>query len=273
MPWVPELFSVPALQQIQDRRRVERVTLVPFFDGLLTGEVNALVESFAGVPEVHHPVRGRIRGERAFRQFVADMTGWLAQGVKVRDVNVAVAHRRGVDEVVLDVDGASLPVATAAEHAEDGRIGELRLYCSSWPLAGRHANRPPLLQPDPDLELPDVVGEYHHALAAGDVEAAVAAFTPDGYVREPGGDAYRHVGPDALRAYHERAFSNAGGIVREPCAITDDGRVCALEYNMVAWGRTVVLPEAAVAVYVRDDSTGRLAAARVYDDVDPPIRG
>ena len=28
-------------------------------------------------------------------------------------------------------------------------------------------------------------GEYQRALAAGDVEAAVAAFEPDGYVREP----------------------------------------------------------------------------------------
>jgi hypothetical protein len=273
VPWVPELFSVPALQQIQDRRRVEHVTLVPFFDGLLTGEVNALVGSFAGVPELHHPVRGRIRGERAFRQFVGEMSGWLADGVTVRDVNVAVAQHRGVDEVVLDVNGAQLPVATAAEHAEDGRIGELRLYYSGWPLTGRHANRPPLLQPDPDLELPDVVGEYHRALATGDVEAAVACFAPDGYVREPGGDAYLHRGPDALRAHHERAFSNGGGIVREPCAITDDGRVSALEYNMVAWGATALLPEAGVAVYVRDEGSDRLAAARVYDDVDPPIQG
>jgi hypothetical protein len=273
VPWAPELFSAPALQGVLEKYRRERLRAVPFFDGLMTGEVDALVASFSGVPEVHHPVRGRIRGERAFRLFATEMSGWLADGVTVRDVNVAVARHRGVDEVVLDVDGAQLPVATAAEHADDGRIGELRLYYSSWPLTSRHANRPPLLQPEPELELPDVVGEYHRALTAGDVEAAVACFAPDGYLREPGGDAYLHRGADALRAHHERAFSNGGGIVREPCAITDDGRASALEYNMVAWGATALLPEAGVAVYVRDESSGRLAAARVYDDVDPPIQG
>ena len=51
--------------------------------------------------------------------------------------------------------------------------------------------------------------------------------------------------------------------------VIDDGRACALEYNVVAWGRTALPPEAGLAVYVRGAS-GRLAAARVYDDSDPP---
>lgn len=40
---------------------------------------------------------------------------------------------------------------------------------------------------------------------------------------------------------------------------------------MVAWGRTALPPEAGLAVTVRGDS-GKLAAARVYDDSDPPLR-
>ena len=144
------------------------------------------------------------------------------------------------------------------------------MYFSTWPLTGRHANRPPLLQPDPDLHEPDVVGEYQRALAAGDVEAILAAFEPDGYMREPAGDAYVHRGTDELRALYERFFSNGGGIPLEHCAVTDDGRACALEYNVVAWGRTELPPEAGLAVYVRGDS-GKLAAARVYDDADPPL--
>jgi hypothetical protein len=44
----------------------------------------------------------------------------------------------------------------------------------------------------------------------------------------------------------------------------------ALEYNVVAWGRTGSPPEAGIAVYVRGDS-GKLAVARVYDDSDPPV--
>ena len=60
------------------------------------------------------------------------------------------------------------------------------------------------------------------------------------------------------------------GIGLERCAVTDDGRACALEYNVVAWGRTELGRQAGLAVYVRGDS-GKLAAARVYDDSDPPL--
>jgi hypothetical protein len=275
VPWAPEFFSAPSLQRLLDKYRRERLRSVPFFDGLFTGEIDALIESFSGVPEVHHPVRGRIRGEGAFRRFVTDMSSWLAdRSVDVEHVNVLITDARGVEEVVLHLDGdggrIGLPFALAADHDEDERIVELRLYFSSWPLNGRHANRPPLLQPGLDLHASDVVGEYQRALAAGDVEAILAAFEPDGYMREPAGDPYVHRGIDELRALFELFFSNGGGIPLEHCTVTDDGRACALEYNVVAWGRTPLPPEAGLAVYVRGDS-GRLAAARVYDDSDPPL--
>ena len=275
MPWAPELFSTPVLQSLLDKYRRERLRSVPFFDGLLSGEVDALVESFSGVPEVHHPVRGRIRGEGPFRHLVGEMTSWLAdRKAEVEAVNILLTEPRGVEEVVLHLDGdggrTSLPVALAADHDERERIVELRMYFSSWPLTGRHANRPPLLQPDPDLHAPDVVGEYQRALATGDADAILAAFEPDGSLREPAGGAHVHRGTDELRALYERFFANGGGIALEHCAVTDDGRACALEYNVVAWGRTALAPEAGIAVYVRGDS-GKLAAARVYDDADPPL--
>ncbi len=277
MPWAPELFSAPALQHVRDKYRREHLRSVPFFDGLMTGEVDALLESFAGVPELHHPVRGRIRGERAFRRLVADMTAWVRERhLTVEVVNFLVTDPRGVEELVLQLDGdggrVGLPVALVADRDADERILELRFYFSTWPLTGRHANRPPLLQPDPDLDLggPDVVGEYQRALAAGDVEAVLATFEPDGAMREPAGDVYVHRGTEELRALYTLFFSGGGGIPLEHCTVTDDGRACALEYNVVAWGRTELPPEAGVAVYVRGDS-GRLAAARVYDDTDPPL--
>jgi hypothetical protein len=275
VPWAPELFSAPALQRVQDKYRRERLKAVPFFDGLVTGEVDALVESFSGVPELHHPVRGRVKGESAFRRFVTEMTAWLAEReADVENVNFLITHRRGVEEVVLHLDGAAgrvgLPLALAADRDEHERIVELRLYFSSWPLTARHANRPPLLQPDPDLHAPDVVGEYQRALTSGDVDAILATFEPDGCMREPAGGAYIHRGAAELRALYELFFSNGGGIPLEHCTVTDDGRACALEYNVVAWGRTEMLPEAGMAVYVRGDS-GRLTAARVYDDSDPPL--
>jgi SnoaL-like domain len=274
MPWTPELFSAPVLEQVHERWRRELET-VPFFDGLLAGEFDALVGSFAGEPELHHPVRGRIRGVGAFEAYVTGTNAWLHQrNVSVENVEYVVAGRRGFAEVVLHLDGETapvdLPVAVVSDKQPDGRILELRIYYSSWPLTGRHTNRPPLLQPDHELRETDVVADYQRALAAGDVAAIVSAFEPDGYAREPAGGKYVHKGPDALRAFYELLFSNDGGIPLEHCAVIDDERACALEYNVVRWGKTELPPQAGVAVYVRGQS-GKLVAARIYDDVNPPI--
>jgi hypothetical protein len=274
MPWVPELFSAPVLQRVQEKWQRELAS-VPFFDGLLAGEFDALVESFAGEPELHHPVRGRIRGARAFETYVTETNAWLRQrNVSIEDVEYVAAGGRGFMEVVLHLDGETgrvdVPVAVVADKMSDGRIDEVRIYYSSWPLTGRHANRPPLLQSDPELRETDVVGEYQRALTAGDVDAIVAVFEPDGYAREPAGGEHIHEGPERLRAFYELLFSNDGGIPLEHCALTDDKHACALEYNVVRWGKTELPPQAGIAVYARSES-GRLAAARIYDDVSPPL--
>jgi hypothetical protein len=275
VPWNPELFSAPALERVSARHRRERLTLVPFFVAVMTEEIDAIVGSFAGEPEVHHPVRGRVKGAAAFERFARDTSAWLAErDAIVEDVGFIVTPRRRIEEVVLHLDGdagrIALPVAAASEHDEDG-IKEIRIYFSTWPLTGGHAIRPPLLQPEPGLHVPDVVGEHERALAAGDVEAALAAFAPEASVREPAGAAHIHRGTRELRALYEFFFSD-GGIALEHCAVTDDGDACALEYNLVAWGRTAMAPQAGLAVYIRG-AGGRLAAARVYDDSDPPLAG
>jgi SnoaL-like protein len=275
MPWVPELFSAPVLEGWLAKRR-KPVRRMPYFDGLLTGELDPLVQSFAGEPELHHPVRGRIKGRRAFEAYVADTNAWLSErNASIENVERILAEGRGFEEVVLHLDGDSapvgLPVAVVADFQPGSElINELRVYYSSWPLTGRHATRPPVLQPDPELRDSDVVAEYQRALSAGDVDAIVAAFEPDGYAREPAGGEHVHRGADALRAFYERLFSNGGGIPLEHCAVVGDDRVTALEYNVVRWGRTELPPEAGIAVYVRG-ANGKLAAARIYDDTDPPI--
>jgi hypothetical protein len=277
MPWFPDLFSAPVLERIHSQAADARMAApVPYFAGVTSGETDALVRSFAGEPELHHPIRGRVKGRRAFERFVADTNAWLTERNAVAgDVERIITPRRGIEEMVLTLDGdqssIELPVAVVADRDEDALIIELRIYYSTWPLTGRHANRPPLLQPDSDLQELDVVGEYQRALAAGDAEAAVAAFESDAYVREPAGGAYVHRGADELVALYKLFFSNGGGIPLEHCAVTDDGRSCALEYNVVRWGRTDLPPEAGLAVYVRG-STGKLASARIYDDADPPLR-
>jgi hypothetical protein len=273
MPWLPELFTAPVMEQILDKRRVDALLAVPYFDGLLAGDPDPLVESFAGEPEVYLPERGRIKGVAPFRAFVTETNGWLRQhDVSVEDVAHVILDGHGFEEVVLHLDShdgpVHLPVIVIADRQPDGRIDELRVYFSNEPLTGRHANRPPLLQPDPGLEVPDVVAAYLRAVAAGDVDAIVAAFEPDGCVRESGSGRHVHRGPDALRAFYGWLLSS-GDMSLEACAVVDDGQVGALEH-VVRWG-SALPPQAAVTVFVRGES-GRLAAVRVYDDIEPPQR-
>jgi hypothetical protein len=270
------LFSAPVLERVLEERRRENLVSVPYFAGLMSGENRALIGSFAGEPELHHPVFGRVKGVAAFERFVDRATAWVKdRNITVENVDLVVTRLRSVEEVVLHIDRddgrrTELPLAVAADRDENAYLRELRVYYSTWPLTDGHLVRTPLLQPDPEAHPSGDVGSYQRALAAGDVEGTVAEFEPGAWVREPAGNAYVHRGTDELRALFTRFFSNGGGIPLEHCTVTDDGVACALEYNVVGWGRTELPPQAGIAVYVRGES-GKLAAARIYDDVDPPL--
>ena len=175
---------------------------------------------------------------------------------------------------MLHLDGddgrIELPLALAADRDEDARILELRVYFSSWPVTGGHAIRPPLLQPDPvsTRTASSATTSARSPPATSRRSWRRSSRTATCASRQ--GATTSTAATDELRALFERFFSNGGGIPLEHCAVTDDGRACALEYNVVAWGRTELPPEAGIAVYVRGDS-GKLASARIYDDTDPPL--
>ena len=228
MPWLPEVFTAPVMEQILDRRRRDALVAVPYFDGLLVGDPDPLVESFAGEPEVHDPVRGRVKGVAAFRAFVTETSAWLRDHhASVDDGEHVILEQHGFEEVVLhlDADGGALevPIVVVADREVDGRIDEVRVYFDSRLLTGRHAHRPPLLQADPALTVPEAVAGFY-------------AQMPDG-----------------------------AGITLEPCALVDDGRAAAFEHNVVRLGSVQPLPQAEVAVLVRSESGGP-PAVRVYDD-------
>jgi hypothetical protein len=274
MPWIPELFSAPVLERVEREKELKRLDAVPYYDGLMSGEHEALIGSFAGEPVLHDPRRGRVIGVRAFEAYVRELRSWLVhRNMTLDPVDEVITGPRGFEEVVLHLDGGpgrvDVPVAIVADRRADGRLVELRVYHSMWALTGRHLHRPPLLQRDPDLRMDPAVAAYQRALTAGDVDAIVATFQPDGCVREPAGAGFVHRGQDELRGFYERWFSNGGGISLEHCALVHDGRACALEYNVVGWGRTELPPEAGVAVYVQG-ADGGIAAARMYDDAGLP---
>src|SRR5687768_9241249 len=105
MPWIPELFSAPVVERLQEKWQRERLEAVPYYDGLMSGEHDALVNSFAGEPVLHDPVRGRIKGVRAFEAFVTERSAWFAQRkMSVDDVAYAITKPRGFEEVILHLD-------------------------------------------------------------------------------------------------------------------------------------------------------------------------
>ena len=275
MPWMPEVFSAPIAEARRPADTAPTNDAVPYYEGIMAEEPDALVRSFAGLPLVHDPRVGHVEGARGLRAYVSETVGWLRErDAVVENVALTLTRSRTVEEVVLYLIGAGerrveLPVAIVTERHPDRTLRTIRVYHSMWPLTGGHRVREPLLPPDPSAVAPDVVGEYQRALAAGDLEAVLAAYEDDAYVREPSGGEYVYRGKERLREVYSFLFANGGGIPLEHCTVTDDGVRCAIEYNCVRWGVTEISPQAGVAVYERG-SSGRLAGGRIYDDVEPP---
>jgi SnoaL-like domain len=280
MPWMPEVFAAPLAESRRVEARGEEDVAsandaIAYYEGLLAEEPEALVRSFAGQPRVNDPRVGHVEGARELRAFVSGTVDWLRErDAVVENVALTRTETRTVEEVVLHLLGdesgrVELPVAIVADRNPDRTLKAIRVYHSMWPLTGEHAVRPPLLLADPGLHAEGVVGDYQRALAEGDLQGVVNTFEPDGYAREPSGGAYLHRGTEGLRALYEHMFANGGGIALEHCTLTDDGVRCSLEYNCSRWGVTEIPPQAGVAVYERGTS-GLLAAARIYDDVEPP---
>ncbi len=265
MPWAPELFSTPVLARFEAKQR-RKVVDVPYFDGMLAGDVDALVESFAGEPRLLHPLRGHLEGEDEFRQFVADTERWLGEhDAWVEDVQRSVLTERGFEEVVVHLRAGDRPIdlphAMVADHTPEGRIEEIRIHFGTRSLTGHPTERPPLSHPDPGLHVPGAVRRYAEALAAGDADAVVAAFEADGRARESDAADLVHIGAAGLRAFYGAQLSG-GGIELQPCALVEDGDICALEYNALRPGAST--PRAGLTVLVGGRS-GKLSAARIYD--------
>jgi hypothetical protein len=275
MPWMPEAFAAPIADTRSERDDASANDALPYYEGILANQPEALVRSFAGEPRVNDPRVGFVEGAMKLRAFVNGTADWLRErDAVVENVALTRTQSRTVEEVVLHLlsdEGVrvELPVAIVTDRNPDRTIKTIRVYHSMWPLTGEHRVRSPLLPGDPTLHAEDSPGDYQRALAEGGLAGIVRIFEPDGYAREPSGRAYLHCGAESLRKLYTHMFANGGGIPLEHCTLTDDGVRCAIEYNCVRWGVTDIPPQAGVAIYERG-SSGLLAAARIYDDVEPP---
>ena len=271
MPWFPEFFSAVELARKQTRTAGLADPVGQYFTALNNGDTHVLEDTWPGEVTVDDPKAGEIRGHRKLRRFVLQNRSFLAaRHARTETVAATSVNGRAVVELLvhLDADGPEVawPVAVVAD-SPDAMSVVFRTYCSRWPVDGRRYVRRPILQPR-DIKPGDVIGRYLAALEAGEIEVAVKCFAPDGYLQEPIGFHPLHRGADELRSYFSRQFG-AGGVGLENCALTDDGLHCALEYNCYRWGRDNVIPQAGLVVFERGPG-GLLAAARIYDDIEPP---
>jgi hypothetical protein len=248
-----------------------------YLSALNSGDDGVLETVWPGEVVVYDPRAGEIRGHKQLRQFVKRSQSWLAERhARTQTVAVTTAAGRAVVELLaylaIDDQEVAWPVAVVAESHD--RSAVFRTYGSLLPVDGHRNVRPPIIPALPPIHPPapagtgDVVDRYHAAVEAGDVDAAVLAFEADGYFREPTGPRAIHRGAAELRSFFAAQFS-AGGIGLQRWAETDDGVRCAVEYNYVRWGARDVPPQPGLGVYERGQG-GLLAAARAYDDIEPP---
>jgi hypothetical protein len=273
MPWFPEFASAVELARVQTRTAGLADPVAQYFTALNNGDTRALETVWPGDVVIYDPRAGEVRGHRHLRRFVSENQSWLAEHhARIETVaSIAVGGRAVVEllaHLVHDGQQTAWPIAVVAQSPDDQSV-VFRTYCSQWPVDGRRHVRSPVLSPKP-VHLGDVVGRYLSALDAGDIDAVIDTFAPDGYLREPIGAHYTHRGATELRSFFATCFSAGGGIGLQYCAVTDDGVRCALEYNCVRWGRHDLAPQAGISIYERG-ADGLLAAARVYDDIEAPV--
>jgi ketosteroid isomerase-like protein len=273
MPWFPDFADAVELARRDTRAEGRADPALAYFHALHKGDAHSLEDVWPGEVVIYDPRAGEIRGHRQLRQFVRHNQSWLAErGARVERVASTVVGSRAVVELLAHLGGdgpaVAWPVAVVAE-SPDERSVTFRTYCSQWPVDGRRHLRPPILE-SADAHPGDVVSRYQAALDAGDADAIVGTFSPDGYYREPIGPHETHRGAPELRSFFTMCFSAGGGVGLQPCAVTDDGVRCALEYNCVRWGSHDLPAQAGIGIYERGPD-GLLAAVRIYDDVEAPF--
>ncbi len=241
-----------------------------YLPALEAGDVEAVLSLFPEEPVIDDPRSGRVAGREAVAAFVDSQARWMREhDVEIEPARTTVGRGLSLTESLarLTVDGrrTELPFAVVAE-TSGGALRQIRVYHSNWPLEGRHRLRAPILPADPDLVIPDIVGAYMEALAAGNLAGSEAVFESTGYFREPSGGIHVYRGTEGIREAYG-AFFKVGGIHLRHCTVIDDGVVCGVEFIADGWGPRPFEPQAGIGVYERGPS-GKLVAARIYDDVD-----
>lgn len=248
-----------------------------FIPSLIAGDAAAIRALFPSVPAVDTPFSGAVAGETALEAMVATEGSWLRLlGARAETRSVMHGDGRVVAEVSVTMRkcgvATGLPVAVVGQTVPGG-FDHIRTYHSFWPITGSHRARAPFVWPDGRLDEPPIIERYFAALARGDEAAIQATFAPEGSIREPSGEAFRHSGPEGRSEFYGRAFARPGGVPLLHASATRDGDRFAVEYIADRWGDARFPPTPGCAVYEMGAASGLIRAVRIYDDLSPPSEG
>src|SRR3954452_1056505 len=205
MPWFPDFTNAVELARRETRAAGLADPAMQYLRALNEGDAGVLETVWPGEVVVYDPRAGVIRGHRRLHQFVRSNHSWFAaRHTEVETIASTCASGRAVLELMAHLDGddgqrIDWPVAVVCESLDERSV-VFRSYCSQVPVDGRHHVRPAILPPG-DARPPDIVSRYLVALDAGDADAIVTTFLPDGSYRGPVGPHTDHRGAADLLAF------------------------------------------------------------------------
>ena len=240
-------------------------TLRQLIESVFEGDAATVASSMADAPVVQDQRLGRVAGLAGVERWVEDSATWLAGlAAQPTEVSLIETARRSVCELSLSIETSDgrvdLPYVVVADHTAGG-FSELRTYHSTWPYTGGHVFRAPPLAGRTPEPIPDIFQWYIDRVTEADVEAVLGRFTPDGYVREPSGDRWKHAGPQGRAAFY-------GHLVHAPRArfelmtSTADEQHIAVEYAF-AYGDNALVG----GICILEVAGDHIAAVRITDDV------
>lgn len=235
-------------------------------------DIDALSSLLNNRSTMYTPLDGLISGRMKIKNYIMNQKDWLnTKNARVEIFNLIDAKNRIIIELSIFYDKGEKKIElpfVAVLDIENNFIINIRIYHSSWPITGKHISIKPILKPDTNLEVPDIIIEYMKGIKNADKDHVLSLFEVDAYVQEPSGSKYRHLGESGRNEFYSFALDK-GGIPLKHCTATFDGRHFAVEYVFDEWGNKKFEPQAGIAIYEIGES-GKIAAVRIYDDASPP---
>jgi hypothetical protein len=250
-----------------------------YYPALLGDSQDALAIRLGERAMTYNPLFGWASGLEQFRPHLMVVAAWLETvGATYTHGRTLVGLERDVSEGVLSLRSASrhieLPVAVVMERRKAREV-DLRCYHAALPLGHWQAKRPPRVLPDKEQTLATDVATHLAALRLGDADALVSGFETDGNLRDGAGRVHgrgtpgEQGSPNKLHEYYVQLLQNARGAndwVPIVLSAADDGRTCAVEFEIEKVRGDETSPKEGLMIFERGDS-GLFRSVRVYDEV------